>query len=105
MSGAVDTLQSRVAIQRSLNRLEKLTSGNLQKFSKCKCQVQHSKQNNFLQQCRLGASWLESSFAEKYLRVLVDKLNISQLYALVAKANGIASWAALGGLYQQVEGG
>ncbi|KAK4828786.1 hypothetical protein QYF61_000843 [Mycteria americana] len=52
LSGAVDMLQSKVAIQRSLNRLEKLS-------------IQHLRQNNLLQQCRLGAKWLESSFVEK----------------------------------------
>lgn len=72
-------LQSKVATQRSLNRLEKLASGNVKYFSRCKCQVQHLRQNNFLQHCRLKASWLESSFAGKCLGVLLDKLNISQL--------------------------
>jgi len=67
LSGAADMLQRKVAIQRSLNGLEKLVSGNLKKFSKWKYQVQHPSQNNLLQQCRLEANWLESSFAEKYL--------------------------------------
>jgi len=44
----------------------------------------HLGHNNPTQQCRHGADWLESSFAEKYPGVLVDS-NMSQPRALTAK--------------------
>lgn len=40
--------------------------------------------NKSMHQYMLGADRLESSFAEKNLRILVDKLNLSQQCALVA---------------------
>ncbi|KAK4828312.1 hypothetical protein QYF61_025324 [Mycteria americana] len=70
LGGAAGMPQGRAAIQRDLDRLEK---------------------NNLMLQYMLGATQLESSFAEKDLGVLVDtKLNMSQQCALAAKkANGI----------------
>ncbi|GAB0208311.1 mitochondrial enolase superfamily member 1 [Grus japonensis] len=66
--------------------MEKWAHRKIMKFNK-KCKVLHLGRNS----THAGANQLESSFAEKDLGVLVDtKLNISQKYALVAKAaNGI----------------
>lgn len=38
-----------------------------------------------MQQYRLEDNWLESDFAEKDLRVLEDKLNMNQQWALATK--------------------
>lgn len=66
-------------IQRALNRLEKRTEKNIMRFDKEKCKDLPLERNSFVYKYMLGANWLESSFAEKGLGVLVDKqLNMSQ---------------------------
>lgn len=42
------------------------------KFKKEKCKALHLERNNPMHKDRLGISWLESTFAEKDLRILVD---------------------------------
>ncbi|KAK4827771.1 hypothetical protein QYF61_021516 [Mycteria americana] len=57
------TPEGHAAIQRDLDRLEKWADRNLMKFNKENCQVLH----NPMHQHRLGATQVESSFAEKDL--------------------------------------
>ena len=66
---------------------------DLMKFNKGKSKVLPLGRNNLRHQYMLGANWLESSFAEKDLGILVDtKLNMSQQCALATKkASGIVS--------------
>ncbi|GAB0209103.1 mitochondrial enolase superfamily member 1 [Grus japonensis] len=91
LGGVADTPEDHAVIQRDLDRLEKWADRNLMKFNKGKCKVLHLRRNNPMQQYMLGATQLESSFAEKDLGVLVGtRLSMSQQCALVAKkANGI----------------
>ena len=91
LGGVADAPEGHAAIQRDLDRLEKWADRNLMQYNKGKYKVLHLGRNNPRHQYMLGATQLESSLAEKGLRILVDtKLNVRWKCALAAKkANGI----------------
>lgn len=81
--------EDHAAIQKDFNRLQKWADNNLIQFNKKLKDLIPGR--NKPDQDWLGATQLESNFAERDLGVLVDaKLNTSQQYALaIKKVNGI----------------
>lgn len=76
-------MEDRDVIQRNLDRLEKWPSRDTIKFN---VQSLHVVRNNAMQLYQLGAKWMENSFAEKDLSVLLHKnLNTIQQSVLTAK--------------------
>ena len=91
LSGAVDTLERRDAIQRGLDRLERWAHDNLMKFNKAKCKVLHLGRGSPKYRYRLGREWLERSPEEKDSGVSIDeRCNVNRQCAFAAqKANCI----------------
>ena len=90
LSGAIDMLEGRDAIQKDLDGLRRWTHANLMKFKMVKCKVLHLGQGNPKHKYILSGEWLESS-PEEDLRVSADKsLNVSwQCMLSTPKANCI----------------
>lgn len=78
LRGAVHILGGCAALQKDLDRLAKWAYRNLTKINKGEFEVLHAGMGNSTHQYVLGTDQLESSLAEKDLRVPADtKLKIS----------------------------
>ncbi|RMC19602.1 hypothetical protein DUI87_03161 [Hirundo rustica rustica] len=69
--GAVNMLDGRDDFQRDLDSLEKCADRNLMKFNKNKCQIPHLGWTNPVQQYRLEADCMGSSFASLRIFILI----------------------------------
>ena len=67
LGGSVNTLEGRDDMQMDLDRLERLSCGNLMRFTKAKCKVLQLDWGNPKHKYRLGGEWIESSSEEKDL--------------------------------------
>lgn len=86
LRGAVDTSGGCAAVQKDLDWLEKWAYRNLTKLNKGEFKVLHAGMDNSTHQYMLGTDRLESTLAEKDLRVPADtKLKVSQKCALAAR--------------------
>ncbi|KAK4826977.1 hypothetical protein QYF61_012918 [Mycteria americana] len=104
LGGAVDSLKGREALQRDLDKLESWAIINHMKFKKSKRWILALGQGNPGYMYKVGDERLESSPAERDLKVWVwvdGKLNMSQQCALAAKRancvlgcikHSVASW-------------
>ncbi|PKU49576.1 rna-directed dna polymerase from mobile element jockey-like [Limosa lapponica baueri] len=77
LCGAVNMLEGRDAIQRDLDRLERLVQANIMNFNKARCKVLHMSHGNPKHKYRLGRERIKSNPEDKGLGCVDEKLNMT----------------------------
>jgi len=89
LGGSIDLLESRKALQRDLDRLDRWAKVNCLKFNKAKCRVLHFGHITPCNATGLGRSGWKAAWQKSILELVGSRLSMSQQCARVAKKTNV----------------